>query len=91
VRGNKKVAYIYELGGILSKPLTVHTKIIFDNMALTISIVSLIISGLTFWLTRIWKGSLKMTRPSIICFVGQNGGDEPKVFVRILLFVTCNS
>ncbi len=57
-------------------------------MALTISILSLIISGLTFWLTRIWKGSLKMTRPSIICFLGQNGGDEPKIFIRTLLYGT---
>lgn len=57
-------------------------------MALTISILSLIISGLTFWLTRIRKGSLKMTRPSIICFLGQNGNDEPKVFMRTLLYGT---
>jgi hypothetical protein len=55
-----------------------------ENMALTISIISLIISFWTFWLTRIRKGSLKMTRPSIICFLGQNGKDEPKIFIRTL-------
>ncbi|MBB6325363.1 MULTISPECIES: hypothetical protein [Cyclobacteriaceae] len=59
-------------------------------MALTISIISLIISGLTFWLTRIRKGSLKMTRPSIICFLGQNGNDEPKIFIRTLLYATAD-
>ncbi len=57
-------------------------------MALAISILSLVISGLTFWLTRIRKGSLKMTRPSIICFLGQNGSDEPKIFIRTLLYAT---
>jgi len=57
-------------------------------MALTISIISLIISGITFWLTKIRKGTLKMTRPSIICFLGQNRTDEPKVFIRTLLYST---
>lgn len=61
-----------------------------ENMALTISIISLIISGLTFWLTRIRKGSLRMTRPSIICFLGQNGNDEPKIFIRTLLYATAD-
>jgi hypothetical protein len=59
-------------------------------MALTISIVSLVISGLTFWLTRLRKGKLKMTHPSIICFMGQNGRDEPKVFMRTLLYATAD-
>ena len=57
-------------------------------MALTISIISLLISGLTFWLTRVRKGHLKMTRPSMICFVGQNGNDEPKIVLRTLLYAT---
>ena len=65
-------------------------QVIVENMALTISIVSLIISGLTFWLTRIRKGSLRMTRPSIICFLGQNGNDEPKIFIRTLLYATAD-
>ncbi|HTM98542.1 MAG TPA: hypothetical protein VL088_07365 [Pedobacter sp.] len=55
-------------------------------MALIISIISLIISSLTFWLTKIKKGKLKMTRPSIICLLGQNGRDEGKVFIRTLLY-----
>jgi hypothetical protein len=58
------------------------------DIALTISIISFLISGLTFWLTRVRRGALKMTRPSIICFTGQNGGDEPKIFIRTLLFAT---
>ncbi|GAB3416312.1 hypothetical protein [Niabella aquatica] len=29
-----------------------------------------------------------MTRPTIICLVGKNGDDEPKVFLRTLLYCT---
>lgn len=57
-------------------------------MALIIAIISLIISGLTFWMTKIKKGKLKMTRPSIICLLGQNNGDNPKIFIRTLLYST---
>ena len=57
-------------------------------MAIAISIVSLLISALTFWMSRLKKGSLKMTRPSLICFVGVNTGDGLKVVIRTLLFST---
>lgn len=60
-----------------------------ETMALTISILSLIISGLTFWLTRIRKGTLKMTRPTIIFFGPDGGGEQHnKVFIRTLLYGT---
>jgi len=29
-----------------------------------------------------------MTRPSIICILGQNGNDDPKIFIRTLLYTT---
>ena len=70
------------------KQSVVNCHLTYDIMTLTISIISLIISGLTFWLTRIRKGTLKMTRPSIICFLGKNGIDEPKIFIRTLLYST---
>lgn len=57
-------------------------------ISLTISLISFLISALTFWLTKVRKGKLKMTRPSIICFTGENGNDEPKIFIRTLLFAT---
>lgn len=57
-------------------------------MVLAISILSLIISVLTFWLTRIKRGNLRMTRPSIIAFLGPNGDDESKIFIRTLLYAT---
>ncbi len=34
------------------------------------------------------KGKVKMTKPTIICFIGQNGNDQPKIFIRTLLYST---
>lgn len=60
-----------------------------NNISLIISIVALAISGATFWLTRLKKGIVKMTRPTII-FFGPDGGGERhnKVFIRTLLYST---
>lgn len=59
------------------------------NISIIISLVALAISGLTFWLTRIKKGTVKMTRPTII-FFGPDGGGERhnKVYIRTLLYST---
>lgn len=61
-----------------------------EILTLTISITALIISGLTFWLTKIRKDNLKMTLSSIICFLGHNGNVEPKIFIRTLLYATAD-
>ncbi|MCF0072313.1 hypothetical protein LZD49_17665 [Dyadobacter sp. CY261] len=60
-------------------------------MAIVISIVSLLISALTFWMSRLKKGTLKMTRPSLICFVGKNTRDGLKIVIRTLLFSTSDT
>ena len=57
-------------------------------LSIIISSIALLISVATFWLTRIRKGVVKMTRPTVICFVLKNGGDNPKVFLRTLLYIT---
>ncbi len=59
-----------------------------NNTTIIISVLSLFVSGWTFWATRIKRGSIRMTRPSIICFLGSNGNDQPKVFIRTLLYGT---
>ncbi|MGX5816630.1 hypothetical protein ACWKWU_00445 [Chitinophaga lutea] len=59
-----------------------------DITSIAISLVALAISSFTFWLTHVKKGVVKMTRPTIICFVPQNGDDPPKVFIRTLLYCT---
>jgi len=58
-----------------------------NNISIIISIAALTISALTFWLTRIKKGVVKMTRPTVI-FFGPDGGGErhSKVFIRTLLY-----
>jgi hypothetical protein len=60
-----------------------------DKISLVISIIALTISGATFWLTKLKKGIVKMTRPTII-FFGPDGGGERhnKVFIRTLLYCT---
>ena len=60
-----------------------------DNISIIVSLIALSISALTFWLTRMKKGIVKMTRPTII-FFGPDGGGEMlnKVFIRTLLYGT---
>ena len=62
-----------------------------NYMSIIISLIALTISALTFWLTSIKKGIVKMTRPTII-FFGPDGGGEKhnKVFIRTLLYSTSN-
>lgn len=55
-----------------------------------ISIVALLVSLVTFWLTRMRRGTIKMTRPSVI-FLGKDGDNEAaKVFLRTLLYSTAD-
>jgi len=60
-----------------------------DKISITVSLIALTISALTFWLTRLKRGVVKMTRPTII-FFGPDGGGERhnKVFIRTLLYST---
>ncbi|WP_020539251.1 hypothetical protein, partial [Lewinella cohaerens] len=56
-------------------------------ISLAISIVALTISAVTFWIMRIKKGEVKMTRPSVIFFGPDGGGSQHrKIFIRTLLF-----
>lgn len=58
-------------------------------ITLIVSIIALGISFLTFWLTRIKRGTLKMTRPTVIFFGPDGKGkDHQKVFIRTLLYST---
>lgn len=59
------------------------------SASIIISLIALTISAITFWLTRIKKGIVKMTRPTVIYF-GSDGVDSKhnKVFIRTLLYST---
>jgi hypothetical protein len=55
--------------------------------SIIISLFALAISSLTFWLTRIKKGVVKMTKPTVIFFGSDGGGEQQnKVFIRTLLY-----
>lgn len=60
-----------------------------NNISIIISVIALAISVMTFWLTRIKRGVVKMTRPTLI-FFGPDGGEvkQNKVFLRTLLYST---
>src|SRR5258708_1547487 len=60
-----------------------------NYISIIISLTALAISALTFWITSIKKGTVKMTRPTIIFFGPDGGGQKHnKVFIRTLLYST---
>jgi hypothetical protein len=63
-----------------------------NYIALAISLLALLISGLTFYYSRLKKGIVKMTKPTTI-FLGPDGAflenqEEKKIFIRTLLYST---
>jgi len=53
--------------------------------------MALLISLWTFWLSRVKKGTIKMTRPTVIFFGPDGVGKEhKKVFIRTLLYSTAD-
>jgi hypothetical protein len=60
-----------------------------EYITIIISVVALLISILTFWLTRVKSGVIKMTRPTVIFFGPDGVGSEHnKIFIRTLLYST---
>ena len=73
------------------------SETIFQNehglLATATSVVALVISASTAWLTLFRRGTVKMTRPSVI-FFGPDGpvnDRKPKVYIRTLLYATSKS
>ena len=56
---------------------------------IVIASLALALSGVTAWLTLLRKGTLKMTKPTVIYF-GPDGGARasPKIYLRALLYST---
>jgi hypothetical protein len=64
-----------------------------DPLSITISVLALVVSSLTAWLTLFHRGTVKMTQPTVIYFGpdvldAHNRVAPPKVFLRTLLFST---
>jgi hypothetical protein len=60
-----------------------------SSASLVISLLSFLVSGLTFWLNWFKRGRLAMTKPTIV-FFGYDAEPRvtPKVFMRTLLYST---
>lgn len=60
-------------------------------LPIIISIVALLVSLVTLWLSQLRSGTIKMTRPSVI-FFGKDGGrsEAAKVFLRTLIYSTAD-
>lgn len=58
-------------------------------VTISISVVALLISATTLWLSHLRRGKLKMTKPTVV-FFGPDGGEKgiSKVFLRFLLYST---
>jgi hypothetical protein len=56
---------------------------------IVISVLALVVSGATLWLSHLRKGKLKMTKPTVI-FFGPDGGERgtSKLYLRTLLYST---
>jgi hypothetical protein len=63
-----------------------------DPIATSISLAALAVSGVTGWLTLFRRGTVRITKPTVI-FFGPDGGppegiSRPKVFLRSLIYST---
>jgi hypothetical protein len=58
-------------------------------LPIAISVLALIVSGTTLWLSHLHRGKLMVTKPTVI-FFGPDGGDTgiSKLFLRTLLYST---
>lgn len=60
-----------------------------EVISILISVIALLVSLITLWLTRYRKGAIKMTKPTVIFFGPDGSGKEHnKIFIRTLLYST---
>jgi len=60
------------------------------EVSLIVAVIALVISALTGWLTLVRRGTIRMTRPTVIYFGPDSGEGRgiPKVYFRALLYST---
>jgi hypothetical protein len=59
-----------------------------EVISILISVIALLVSLITLWLAQFQKGTIKMTRPTLIFFGFDASGKELKIFIRTLLYST---
>lgn len=57
-------------------------------VSIIIAILALIVSAMTLWLSFLYRGTIKMTQPTIFFFSPDGSSGPPKIFLRTLLFST---
>lgn len=57
-------------------------------IALIISVLALMVSVITAWLTLLHRGKIRMTQPTVIFFGPDGRNGPPKLFLRTLLYST---
>jgi hypothetical protein len=63
---------------------------IWNTIAVLLSLASFAVSLYALWVTQLRRGHLQMTQPTLI-FMGREGADlHPKIFLRTLLFCTAD-
>jgi hypothetical protein len=63
------------------------------DAAIIVSVLALVVSITTAWLTLLRRGDVRMTQPTVVYFGpdgGPSGGSHPKVYLRALLYSTGN-
>jgi hypothetical protein len=63
------------------------------DLAVIVSVIALVVSIITAWLTILRRGEVRMTQPTVVYFGpdgGPSGADHPKVYLRTLLYSTGN-
>ncbi|MGL4489133.1 MAG: hypothetical protein ACRCU5_06785 [Rhizobiaceae bacterium] len=63
-------------------------RVSIELWSLGLSIAALAISVGTFWYTSVWRGTVKMTQPTLLGIGFGENGSKNQVFVRCMLFST---
>jgi hypothetical protein len=87
-----KTQYISNIE-IPKKDLLENNKSMGESVSILISLAALVLSGTTAWLTLLRRGTVRMTKPTVIFFgpdgePRQNGAVRYKVFLRTLVYST---
>lgn len=59
-----------------------------DYITWGLTVISLVISGYTFWLVQFNRGKLRMTQPTYVCLKRDIDPTWPKLFLRTCLYST---
>ncbi len=62
--------------------------VLVSGLSLAISGVSFLLASFALWVAQFNRGRLKMTQPTLLCLKRDTPSNQPKIFLRTLLFTT---